>query len=570
VTDVAPASTYVPAPAGGPVSAPGPIPGSTPRAPRAELAALTAAAEAVGGLVGGAGKWTAEDRWAALASLDRVVDALAAARAAVLVAERECRTWQGAGDRSLATWRARTAGTGHRSAVTQIRQAEHLAAAPGVVAAVTEGRIGLEHAAVLAKVAATGSAAQRAAVHDADTRGELLALAREQDADTYATTVARWAAGVDPAALERDNEARRRERYLSVSETPHGAYLKGRLSTIAGRRLTLALEALTPRPAADDDRDAGQRRADALDAMATRILALADTKPGAHVPPQITMILTEETWVAARAERDRRRSDSTSASGGTDSTSATGAADLAPHATVGYPPATLEDGIPVPATELAVAMCDCAITRLVIDADGVPIDLGRTQRLFSGEQRRAVIARDRECIWPTCHMPARWCDIHHREWWERDNGPTSVDNGALLCGFHHHETHRRDLSITRIGVPSVGGSPPRRGRPGGRPPGRLALVAYEFRDRTGNLVTSDDDVVTSHHDVARPGASVSGRSDDESPPGDGPPPPTGQVPTQPSARGDVTPRSPQADELDLTWTTDPVTGGRVPSYFLDP
>ena len=40
-------------------------------------------------------------------------------------------------------------------------------------------------------------------------------------------------------------------------------------------------------------------------------------------------------------------------------------------------------------------------------AAGVPLDLGRTERLFTGPQRKAVNARDRECAWPDCHSHAR-------------------------------------------------------------------------------------------------------------------------------------------------------------------
>ena len=80
---------------------------------------------------------------------------------------------------------------------------------------------------------------------------------------------------------------------------------------------------------------------------------------------------------------------------------------------LGYAPATLEDGTPVPSRELGVVMCDCELPRIVKDAAGVPLDLGRTERLFTGPQRKAVIARDRECAWPHCHAHARWCHIHH-------------------------------------------------------------------------------------------------------------------------------------------------------------
>jgi hypothetical protein len=128
-------------------------------------------------------------------------------------------------------------------------------------------------------------------------------------------------------------------------------------------------------------------------------------------------------------------------------------------------------------------MCDCELTRIVIDADGAPLDLGRTQRVFTGPQRRAVIARDRGCAWPDCHAPARWAEIHHILWWERDTGPTSVDNGVLLCSYHHHEVHRRDLTITRVPLR-------RHARAPGSPPDTLALARYEFRDGAGHTIGS--------------------------------------------------------------------------------
>jgi hypothetical protein len=30
-----------------------------------------------------------------------------------------------------------------------------------------------------------------------------------------------------------------------------------------------------------------------------------------------------------------------------------------------------------------------------------------------------------------------WCDIHHREEWDRNDGDTALHNGAPLCRRHH-------------------------------------------------------------------------------------------------------------------------------------
>ncbi|WP_186816362.1 HNH endonuclease [Cellulomonas aerilata] len=529
-----------------------------------------------------------------LADVDRAVNALAAVRAAVLVAERDAGTWQGSGDRSIVGWWARTSRSGQRAAAAQMRQAEHLDAAPAATAAVAEGRIGLEHAAVIGRVVSAGSPAQREAAASPAGQQHLLRMAESHDAGTFATAAARWAATVDPAALQRDHDAQRAERFLHLTTTPQGTVIRGRVDSMAGHRLTLALEALSPRPGADDDRDPGQRCADALDAMAVR--TLADGKPGAHAPQQVTLILSEQTWLAARAERDRRRAKAGGANGaagaGADGeatgTERTGTAEASAGVT-SYPPATLEDGTPVPVSELASAMCDGEISRLVVDADGVPLDAGRARRLFTAPQRRAIAARDRGCGWPQCHAPARWCEVHHVQWWDRDAGPTSVDNGVLLCSFHHHEVHRRDLVITPILAP-----------PGDRAStsdasDTITRVTYRFVDSAGRVVAprGPAPAATTGATGAVPAARAAVPTKAavatavraacaQGPPGTSPParppahlePRSAPTPTAtPTPTQDLPRLRAAADARDvpeLDWVDDPVTGMRVPAYFVDP
>jgi hypothetical protein len=49
--------------------------------------------------------------------------------------------------------------------------------------------------------------------------------------------------------------------------------------------------------------------------------------------------------------------------------------------------------------------CDCELTPIRIDGQGVPLNLGRSQRLVSPGQRRALIARDHGCAFPGCNRP---------------------------------------------------------------------------------------------------------------------------------------------------------------------
>jgi hypothetical protein len=77
----------------------------------------------------------------------------------------------------------------------------------------------------------------------------------------------------------------------------------------------------------------------------------------------------------------------------------------------------------------------------VLGSDGVPLHLGRSTRLFTPAQKKALALRDGGCAWPGCRAPVCWSEAHHIRWYERDVGRTDVGNGVLLCSFHHHRIH---------------------------------------------------------------------------------------------------------------------------------
>ncbi|WP_338751770.1 HNH endonuclease signature motif containing protein [Janibacter alittae] len=97
--------------------------------------------------------------------------------------------------------------------------------------------------------------------------------------------------------------------------------------------------------------------------------------------------------------------------------------------------------------------CDAGIIPVVLGGDGEILDMGRSVRLFTPGQRRAVWLRDGGCTYPGCTMPPQWCDAHHVDWWSR-GGDTDMDNAALLCQRHHTKVHTRDLvaTVTATGV----------------------------------------------------------------------------------------------------------------------
>lgn len=77
------------------------------------------------------------------------------------------------------------------------------------------------------------------------------------------------------------------------------------------------------------------------------------------------------------------------------------------------------------------------IRRVVTEADGVVIELGRARRLFTGFAREAVMLLEPTCIWPGCDQPHTWCHADHLTRWTT-RGPTNPDNGAPLCPRHNY------------------------------------------------------------------------------------------------------------------------------------
>lgn len=93
-------------------------------------------------------------------------------------------------------------------------------------------------------------------------------------------------------------------------------------------------------------------------------------------------------------------------------------------------------------------ICEAGIIPILFGDDKRVIDIGVPQRLFTRRQRIALAARDKGCAFTGCDRPPSACEAHHRLHWSR-GGPTSVDNGVLLCKHHHLLVHDHGWSIRR-------------------------------------------------------------------------------------------------------------------------
>lgn len=95
--------------------------------------------------------------------------------------------------------------------------------------------------------------------------------------------------------------------------------------------------------------------------------------------------------------------------------------------------------------------CDAGIVPVLFDTDGHVINVGRDQRLHTVRQRIGLAARDGGCTVHTCERPPGWCEAHHIDEWDRDNGKTSIKRGILLCRHHHMLLHNHHWWITDDG-----------------------------------------------------------------------------------------------------------------------
>ncbi len=124
-------------------------------------------------------------------------------------------------------------------------------------------------------------------------------------------------------------------------------------------------------------------------------------------------------------------------------------------APIGAGPA-VEFSIPVeiPARVLAELASDAEVIGVVV-RNGVVLhapgemNLGRSTRLASKDQRRALRALYATCSIPGCSTSYDRCKLHHIRWW-RHGGRTDLDNLVPVCAVHHAKIHH-DNWVVELG-----------------------------------------------------------------------------------------------------------------------
>jgi hypothetical protein len=107
------------------------------------------------------------------------------------------------------------------------------------------------------------------------------------------------------------------------------------------------------------------------------------------------------------------------------------------------------DDLRISAGEARRLACNASIVPAVLGGRSEILDLGRSRRLHSKAQRKALRLRDRRCRAKGCTVPATWCEAHHLKPWSL-GGNTDLDDGVLLCAFHHHRAHDPTYQLVRL------------------------------------------------------------------------------------------------------------------------
>lgn len=308
---------------------------------------------------------------------------------------------------------------------------------PAVVEAVERGEIGIEAAFAITKN--LGEALNAAPVHVvADAETQLVHEARHVSADLVAGQAAMWRAALHPDGseprLDRIHEKRRfaigrtgldgLTPFSGLAEPVFAAALRAAIGerTSPSRQPRFLDPADETRddpddlhPFAGDGRTREQRAYDVLEGLVTAGMRADRENIGPlHSTASVSVVV--------------RASDLDSETG----------------------PAWLDDvREPITAALAGALACDAGIQLIAVGATDQPLWLGRRERYFTAAQRKALAVRDGGCVFPGCGAPPSWCHGHHVVEWSR-GGPTDVDNGVLLCGFHHRLIHRGEWRLRMV------------------------------------------------------------------------------------------------------------------------
>ena len=347
-------------------------------------------------------------------SLQRQLARLEALTTRATAAFDRAGNWAPDGARTASAWLSVRCRIPKAEARRQVRRGRALASLPEVERAWTDGDIAGAHVEVMASLSCPET--EEALARD---EALLVGQACHLRFDQFGQAVAYWRQLADPEGADREAEARRARRDVYLVTGFAGSWLGAMtLDPVSGAIVSGELERLEqalfeaewaeardalghdPKPG-ELARTPGQRRADALVEMATR--SKSAPKDARRPAPLFTVLVGYETLTTRICQ--------------------------------------LEDGTVVPPGAL-LPWLDRADLERAVFAPGRRVEISPRTRLFMGATRRAIEVRDRQCTHAYCDVAAPSCQVDHIQPWAL-GGPTTQENGRLLCPTHNRQRNQR-------------------------------------------------------------------------------------------------------------------------------
>jgi hypothetical protein len=320
------------------------------------------------------------------------------------------------GAASTAGWLRAEQRLGRRDASGLLFQARRLRDLGLTSAALAEGAISREHATAIVR-------AQAAAGLDADGfatyESILVDLARQASPDEVRAAAAHL---VDVETPDRDRRLLDALAGRRFDLVPVGDLVKvdAMVDKPTAEALSAGVEALSRRTSGDD-RTWHQRRADAFGELIQLGLESGQVPQQGRSKPHLSLVVTLDELSGIE----------------------------------GTGPLLRRFGR-IPSVTAQRLGCDGVFIRILTDASGQVVDVGRTSRHTTTAQNTALTAMYTHCAYPNCGVPLARCDIHHVAWWSR-GGPTDLSNLVPLCKSHHLFVHELGYTISaghdRLGNP---------------------------------------------------------------------------------------------------------------------
>jgi hypothetical protein len=358
-----------------------------------------------------------------LTRVQRVIDRLAVKSSQAAAAFAETEEYDDQGFVSPTHWIRVNCHLTGGAATDRVAVGQQLEKIPESHQSLLEGEIGFAH---LAHTARTAAAIEESGTNKPFEEMPLLEKARELPVGRFIDFCHHMRHIADAEGYVAQEVAGVEARSLTMKTGEGGmVWVRGVFEPEGAAIIRTAYEAGAHRHGKGDDRKHDRRLADAAVELARRSLDNALVPQRGSVRPHLQVTTTLET--------------------------------LMQHC--GAPAADLQFSLPISAKAVERLACDCNVTRILLGADSAVIDVGRSKRVITSAQSKALKARDKGCRFPGCDRPATYTSGHHIVHWIK-GGSTDLPNLVLLCHRHHWMVHEGNWQLVKTDDGQILALPP--------------------------------------------------------------------------------------------------------------